>query len=777
VSPRAQLSTEDWGLGVTAFDPHWAAQLETLFALSNGFLGWRGTLDEAPSSVGDTCRLSGFFDRFPLAYAEPAFGYPRLGQALVGGPDGAVIRLTVDGEPFELGAGVVHGHEQHLDFGDGLLRRETVWESPRGARVRVSSTRLVSLHEPGLAVVSYAVEALERPHEIVIVSELRAATTPQENEDGLEPVPALVAVSAAADGSGGVTVHATAHSGLAVAAAMHHECDGPGRLRSRAEGGGVSTSIDATLRPGHPITVVKFVGYARGTRGDAAALADAARSCVADARQRGWTRLCDEQRAVLAEFWRRADVEVDGDPRLQQAARFTLFHVFQAAALAEEHPPPAKGLTGSGYQGHTMWDLDSFVVPVLALLQPNAAASALRWRHRTLGPALDRAAELGFAGAAFPWRTIDGRESSGYWPASTAALHLNADIADAVLRYLWASGDEAFEAAEGLELLVQTARLWASAVRFDEQGGAHLDGVTGPDEYSALVDDNVYTNLMAQQNLLAAAHLASRRAAAAVALGVTPEETQAWHRTARAMVIPFDERKQVHPQSAGFTALAPWPFDHTEAHDYPLVVHRPYLQLYRHQVTKQADLALALIRRPGVFTAPQRERDFAYYEAITVRDSSLSVATQAVLAAELGQLELAADYVRETAAMDLADLHGDTRNGIHLGAAAGLWTALVSGYGGFRLGEGDPSFAPRLPKGLHRLRFRMQLRGRLLVVEVRPGEAAYALEQGAPLTITHFGRRLRVDHDGMAAAIPELPAPGPRPSQPPHRPPGLDAPR
>lgn len=777
MSPRARLSTEEWGLGVSVFDTEWAGQLESLFALSNGFLGWRGTLDELPSSVGDTCRLNGFFDRFPLPYAEPAYGYPRFGQALVGAPDGALIRLVVDGEPLDLATGAVHRHTQRLDFRDGTLRRQTEWESPGGARVRVSSTRLVSLTVRGLAAVRYSVEALDGAHDAVILSELTAAAEPQQNEDGLEPVPALVPASADADETGGVATHTTARTRLTVASAVHHEFDGPGELRSCTDAGGIRTSIRTTLRPGHPVTLIKWVAYGFGASSDTEAVADAARAALAGARRLGWTGLLEAQCTAFAEFWRRADVEIDGDARLQQAVRFALFHVFQATVLADEHPPPAKGLTGSGYQGHTFWDLDSFVVPVLAVLHPRAAAGALRWRHRTLGAALQRASELGLAGAAFPWRTIDGHESSGYWPASTAALHLNADIADAALRYLWATEDEAFEAAEALELLVQTARLWQSVARIDEHGGAHIDGVTGPDEYSALDDDNVYTNLMAQQNLLAAAGLAARRPAEAAALGVRADEIDGWHRTARAIVIPFDAQKQVHPQSAGFTARAPWPFDETAASDYPLVEHRPYLQLYRHQVTKQADLALALVRRPGVFTAPQRERDFAYYESITVRDSSLSAGTQAVLAAELGQLDLAADYVREVAAMDLADLHGDTRNGIHLAACAGLWSALASGYGGFRLGEGASAFAPRLPEGLRRLRFRLQLRGRLIVVDMRRDEARYELGEGEPITITHFGNELRLDEGGARAPIPGLPDPGPRPGQPPHRPAGLDAPR
>jgi len=773
VSARAPLTTEDWGLAVTGYDPEWTGQLESLFALSNGCLGWRGTLDEEPSSVGDTCHLAGLFDRFPLSYAEPSYGYPRVGQALVGGPDGALIRLRIDGEEFALRTGTVLAHEQRLDFRAGTLRRETTWESPAGARIRVSSERLVSLTERGIAAVRYEVEVLDSPHEVTLESELAVSSSEQPNEDGLQPIAALVPLSVAADHGGGRISHVTAHSGIAVAAAVHHEVDGEARMRARADGTDILTTITATLQPGRPLTLLKFVGYATGESTDARELIAASRADLEQVRALGWDGLVRAQREALDTFWSRADVRVDGAPWLQQSIRFALLHVFQAAALVDEHPPPAKGLTGSGYQGHTFWDLDSFVTPVLALLHPSAAASALRWRHRTLPHALERAAELGLAGASFPWRTIDGRESSGYWPASTAAFHINADIADAALRYIWATGDREFEGREAVELLVQTARLWASLARTDRDGGTHLDGVTGPDEYSALDDDNLYTNLMAQQNLLAAARLSDAHADQAARLGVTREEQTRWRRLARTMALPFDAELQVHQQSAGFTQRSRWDFERMSADDYPLMQHHPYVQLYRHQVAKQADLVLALMRRPDVFTPAERARDFAYYEAITVRDSSLSAASQAVLAAEVGQLTLAADYVREVAMMDLEDLHHDTKNGIHLAAAAGLWTALAAGFGGLRLREGAVEFSPRLPPGIDRLCLSLVIRGRMLTLEIRDEEAVYRLSAGEPIELLHHGRQLKVGADPVAAAIPPLAEPGPRPQQPRHRPAGL----
>ena len=335
-----------------------------------------------------------------------------------------------------------------------------------------------------------------------------------------------------------------------------------------------------------------------------------------------------------------------------------------------------------------------------SLIAPEAAASALRWRHATLPLAIDRAAQLGLAGAAFPWRTIDGQECSGYWPASTAAFHVNADIAVAAVRYVDATGDEEFARGPGVDLLVHTARLWRSLGHYDDQGRFHIEGVTGPDEYSALADDNVYTNLMAAKNLRAAADAAKQYAERARELVVSDAESAGWRDAAEAMAVPFDETLGVHSQAEGFTRHQVWDFAATSAEQYPLMLHFPYFELYRKQVVKQADLVLAMHLSGDAFTAEQKAANFDYYERLTVRDSSLSACTQAAIAAEVGHLDLALDYLREAALMDLGDLEHNTRDGVHIASLAGTWVALVSGFGGLRFGDanGTLSFTPRLSR-------------------------------------------------------------------------------
>jgi alpha,alpha-trehalose phosphorylase len=416
--------------------------------------------------------------------------------------------------------------------------------------------------------------------------------------------------------------------------------------------------------------------------------------------------------------------------------------VLQASARAERRAIAGKGLTGTGYDGHAFWDTEGYVLPVLTYTAPNAAADALRWRASTLDLARERAAELDLAGASFPWRTIRGEECSAYWPAGTAAWHVNADIAMAFERYRVVTGDESLEADCGLAVLVETARLWLSLGHHDRHGVWHLDGVTGPDEYTAVVRDNVFTNLMAAHNLRTATEACIRHPDAAHAMGVSTEEAAAWRDAADAVHIPYDEELGVHPQCEGFTTLREWDFSANTV--YPLLLNEAYVRLYPAQVLKQADLVLAMHWQSHAFTPEQRAHNVDYYERRTTRDSSLSACTQAVMCADVGHLELAHDYMFEAALIDLRDLHENTRNGLHMASLAGTWIALVAGFGGLRDDEGVLALDPHLPDGISCLRFRLRWRGFRLTVDASHAQVTYILRDGPErgLTIRHAGEAL-----------------------------------
>ncbi|HEX6497491.1 MAG TPA: glycosyl hydrolase family 65 protein [Micromonosporaceae bacterium] len=772
---HANFRTEPWAVREVGLDLGVLAQTESVFALSNGHIGLRGNLDEGEPHGLPGTYLNSVYELRPLPYAEAGYGYPPAGQTVINVTNGKLIRLLVDDEPFDVRYGELRTHERELDLRDGVLRRYAEWTSPAGRTVQVRTTRLVSFVYRSIAAIAYEVRPVDDSAQIVIQSEL--VTNEQLPTASADPRAAAALKDplrpeqhSHRDGQA-LLVHSTAASRLRVGAGMEHVVEGPQDLVTSSVSGPDTARLTVTahLAAGEPLRLVKFLAYGWSSQRSLPAVAAQVEAALAAARATGWDGLLAAQRRYLDDFWSRSDVELDGDDEVQQAVRFALFQVLQASARAERRPIPAKGLTGPGYDGHAFWDTETFVLPVLAYTVPHAAADALRWRRLCLPPAKRRAEQLSLRGATFPWRTITGTECSAYWPAGTAAFHVNADIADAVIRLVDVTGDRDFERDVGLDLLVPTARLWASLGAMDDSGRFHIDGVTGPDEYSAVADNNVYTNLMAQRNLLGAADAARRHPDKADELGVTDDEIASWQAAAAGMAVPYDDKLGVHPQADRYTSLAVWDFVDTPVGEYPLMLHYPYFQLYRKQVCKQADLVLALHLRGDAFTAEEKARDFAYYEALTVRDSSLSACTQAVVAAEVGQLDLAYDYLGEAALMDLHNLEHNTRDGLHIASLAGAWIALVAGFGGLRDHGGRLCLAPRLPGQLHRLTFHLGWQGRRLRVEVVPDQATYRLLDGEPIEVRHHGEAFAVTVNApVTRPIPPV-HPGPRPHQPPGR--------
>ncbi len=493
------FTVEPWVVREPRLDMDAMGQTESVFALSNGHVGLRGNLDEGEPHVLPGTYLNSCYEVRPLPYAEGGYGYPESGQTIINVTNGKLIRLLVDDEPFDLRYGTLRKHERVLDMQAGTLHREVEWESPAGRAVRVRSTRLVSLTQRAIAAISYEVEVLDDGGDgndgalLVLQSELVAnEQLPGRHEgdprldtaldDVLEPE------QSRAGNTDATLVHRTRKSELRVGAAMDHEVTGPDgvvQVGSDANEDLARTTIISRVKPGQTLRVVKYLSYGWSSRRSLPAVYDQVRAALAAARYTGWDGLVAEQREYLDDFWSTADVEIDGDAELQQAVRLATFHVLQAGARAERRCIGAKGLTGDGYDGHTFWDTETFCLQVLSFVAPDAAADALRWRQSILPQAFERAETLGLQGAAFPWRTIRGHECSGYWPAGTAAFHINADIADAVRRHVHATGDTKFELEVGLDLLVATARLWRSLGHHDSEGNFRIDGVTGPDEYSA----------------------------------------------------------------------------------------------------------------------------------------------------------------------------------------------------------------------------------------------------------------------------------------------------
>jgi len=762
---RPLYPVDAWRIRELAFDPADAARNETIFSLGNGHLGLRGNLEEDAGNVAHGTYVNGFFEEAPIAYGEIAYGYARNHQVLLNVADAKRIQLYVGDDPFDLATGSVQAYERSLDLRTGVLTRSIRWRAPKGAVVEVVARRLVSLTRPDIAAIHFAVTLAEGAAQLRVVSAINARARNQDvSEDprvGAHlPDGALRTVHHEASGMWGAIVQRTRTTRLAVVAAADHDLggDAPERATARTSAAatedGVALTVDVNAPAGSRLVLTKYLSYCTSLDHPEEALVALARAAIREARDRGFDGLVEEQRAELERFWSVSDVEIDGDGVLQQGVRFNLFSLFQSAGRDGRTSLAAKGLTGEGYEGHYFWDTEIFALPFFVYTQPAIARALLQYRCRILDKARARAAEMSQRGALYPWRTIGGEEASAYFPAGTAQFHINADIAYAIGKYVNATGDRTLLLEGGAEVVFETARMWADLGDFiPSQGGAFcLNEVTGPDEYSALVDNNCYTNLMAQAHLRFATALAGELAAGAPSdygqlagrIGLSEAEIEEWGRAADQMRVPRDPGLGIHAQDDSFLDLAPWDFAGTPATMYPLLLHYHPLVIYRHQVLKQPDVVLAQVLLGNQFSMAEKKRNFDYYDPLTTGDSSLSPCIQSVAAAELGYADQAYAYFMRTARMDLDDVNGNVSHGVHAAAMAGSWVSLVYGFGGLRDDDGQISFAPRLPEAWSRLRFRLQLGEALLQVTLTGHSATYELLAGEVLEIRHFGRPLQV---------------------------------
>lgn len=743
---------------------------ESLFALSNGYLGIRGTLDETEPHGFRGTFLAGVHETHPLSYPEDGYGHPAEGQAMITVSDATPLRLVVDGVPLDVRTLQPLTHRRTLDLRTGTLDRVLIWRTESGTTMELRSQRLVSLRERCLSAVRYEVRALDGASHVVVRSELLRASPPEVDNDDPRVAEALDhpfdLTEVVSDETGGALTARTHRTGIGLAAAVQHVVTGGQVSTESVSDDHVVTTITAQLAAGESLGIDKFCGHVWSHDASGEPLLASARAVVDSGIDRGWDDLVRDQRTVLDELWAVADVEIDGDAELQQALRYNVFTLFTSTACVSGAPVGAKGLSGAGYSGHTFWDIEGFVAPALSLLIPDAAARLLEWRASTLDAARQRATVLGLEGASFAWRTIDGHEASAYWPASTAAMHVNADIA----RAFWLHGnvtDAGSTSPAELEVLVETARLWMSMGHEDAEGGWHLYGMTGPDEYTGVVDDNVFTNLMARRNLIRAADASEELPREAAALGVDPEDPDRWRAVAAAVHVPWDADKRVHPANTGFTTYREWRFE-DKKDLYPVQEHQHYAKFYRRQVLKQADLVLALWWCREDFTDEQMARDLDYYESRTVRDSSLSASPQAVVCAQAQHADLAYRYLRESALVDLRDLRGDTSLGLHLASVGGTWLAVSAGLGGLREDQEDLELAPLLPSQLARTCYRVTWHGRLLQVETtRSGTTLTLLRGDEPVDVIVDGARLTVAEGAPVSAPLREPSPLlPEPMQP-----------
>ncbi len=740
-----------WELREDSFSPAEYQKNETLFSQGNGYIGFRGNFEEGYSKNSVTgSYLNGFFEFTDIQYGEIAFAYPEHGQTMLNVANAKVMRIWVDGEMFSLESGEVLRYERVFSFRTGVLSRKVEWRAPNGKELEISLERFVSQVRKNIAVIRCSVKALNFSGEIGVESVIDGNVTNLTCEEDSRVGSALhgrVLDAEAVTSTDNLLsmVQKTRKSGLALCCAAVHKADGAEAAEHAVQQLNCALRFAFSLKEGETARVEKYIAYqdsryAEDYAGQAVSLAEEAAAA-------GFDTLLSEQEKFLADFWQDTDIEIDGDPSLQQGIRFNIFHLLQSTGHDGKTSIAAKGLTGEGYEGHYFWDCETYVFPVFLCTRPEIAKQLLTYRHSILDKARERAREMGHPkGALFPWRSINGAECSPNYPSGTAQYHINADIAYAVKSYWEATGDREFMEQYGLEILVETARLWYDLGFFCAHKGGKfcLNFVTGPDEYTAVVNNNCYTNLMAKNNMLFAAKMA-RMLGGWERFGLSEEEIAGWEKAGAEMYLPYDEKTGLYQQCDGFFDLEKWDFANTPKENYPLLLHYHPLVIYRHQVCKQGDLVQAMYMLPDEFRPEDKKPNYDYYEAITTHDSSLSNSVFGIMASELGDPEKAYRYFISTARMDIDDGKGNTKDGVHTANMGGTWMGVINGFAGMRVRPDCLSFKPALPAQWGGCRFQVTYHGSKIRVEMSADHTRYTLVSGNPASLCHNGEAFTLE--------------------------------
>jgi trehalose/maltose hydrolase-like predicted phosphorylase len=736
---------------------------ETLFAIGNGCIGIRGNFEEGysgPKGTGlEGIYINGFYESEVIKYGEVAYGYAEKSQSMLNVTNSKVIKLYIDDEEFDMLKGEVLEYERKLDFKEGILKRSIVWKSPKGKEVKIYIERFVSLKHKHLALIHYEVTPINFNGRIKIVSSLDGDVTNLTTENdprvgsGFKGRVLSVEEKKLEDTFAAI-IQKTEKTRFALACASEHELETVQEysIENIEEELKVSTAFTINALANNAIKLNKYIAYTTSRDYKEEELLNIASEEVKKAKGQGFDSLKKEQLDFLRDFWYRTDIEIKGDDLLQQAIRFNMFHLLQSVGRDGKTNIAAKGLTGEGYEGHYFWDTEIYMLPFFLYNNPDISRKLLEYRYSILPKARERARIMSHKkGALYPWRTISGEECSAYYPAGTAQYHIDADIAFAIKRYMEATEDKDFLIKYGAEILFETARLWADLGEFIENKGNKfcINEVTGPDEYTALVNNNCYTNLMAKENLEYAyktalwmkeeAEMSYKQLIERIDL--KEEELDFWKKAADNMYIPYNEQLRVYPQDDSFLNRTPWNFENTPKENYPLLMHYHPLVIYRHQVCKQADLVLAEFLLSHKFDREQKRRDYDFYEKVTTHDSSLSTCIFSIAASEIGYHDKAYEYFIDTAAMDLTNSHGNTKDGIHAANMAGAWMCLVNGFAGMRVFEDTLSFKPYLPKYWEEYSFKVTYRERLIEVRVNKEGTVYRLIEGEELVVVHDGMR------------------------------------
>ncbi|WEV20233.1 glycoside hydrolase family 65 protein [Clostridium perfringens] len=749
---------------------------ETTFSLANGYIGTRGTFEEAYDFDVETGLegnfVNGFYESEHIRYGEWNFGFPTESQSLLNLPNAKIIKLFIEDEEFSMLTGEIEDYKRVLHMKEGRITRDLIWVSPKGKKVKISISRFVSFNNKNLMEIRYKVTPLNFSGNLKFISAIDAnvenhtrKTNPLVDYGPFGKRLANDYIDSIKDELyyEGITLN----SELSIACGAVNRISSENFIRKNFKNYELcGVSYEFYAKENEEIILDKFIAYSTSLDMNCEKLHGFIKAILSDAEEQGYIEAESEQKEYVEEFWRTADVIIEGDDALQQGIRFNLFHLMQSAGRDGKTGMGAKGLSGEGYEGHYFWDTEMYVLPVFVYTKPDLAKKLLDYRYFTLDKARERARVLGHdKGALYPWRTINGEEASTYFPLGTAQYHINADIAYAFKLYVDVNDDFNYLKDKAAEVLCETSRVWANVGSFSEYVGNKycICAVTGPDEYNAIVDNNFYTNLMARENLrdaiwalnkikekdqLAYDNLVKK-------IDLKDEEIEYWKKIIENMYFPYDEKRGVYPLDDGFMKRKPWDDSKIPKEKRHLLYENYHpLFIFRQRMSKQADAILAMYLHSNLFSIEELRKNYDFYQEVTLHHSSLSTCIFGILASQIGYDEEAYKYFSQSARMDLDDYHNNFYAGIHAANMAGTWQGIVNGFAGLRTNKGVLELNPTIPKEWNAYSFKIFYKKNLLEIKISKDEIEIRLLEGENLELYVYGEKVYLKNLSEIIKIP-----------------------
>ncbi|XZH03765.1 glycoside hydrolase family 65 protein [Clostridium perfringens] len=741
---------------------------ETTFSLANGYIGTRGTFEEAYDFDVETGLegnfVNGFYESEHIRYGEWNFGFPTESQSLLNLPNAKIIKLFIEDEEFSMLTGEIEDYKRVLHMKEGRITRDLIWVSPKGKKVKISISRFVSFNNKNLMEIRYKVTPLNFSGNLKFISAIDAnvenhtrKTNPLVDYGPFGKRLANDYIDSIKDELyyEGITLN----SELSIACGAVNRISSENFIRKNFKNYELcGVSYEFYAKENEEIILDKFIAYSTSLDMNCEKLHGFIKAILSDAEEQGYIEAESEQKEYVEEFWRTADVIIEGDDALQQGIRFNLFHLMQSAGRDGKTGMGAKGLSGEGYEGHYFWDTEMYVLPVFVYTKPDLAKKLLDYRYFTLDKARERARVLGHdKGALYPWRTINGEEASTYFPLGTAQYHINADIAYAFKLYVDVNDDFNYLKDKAAEVLCETSRVWANVGSFSEYVGNKycICAVTGPDEYNAIVDNNFYTNLMARENLrdaiwalnkikekdqLAYDNLVKK-------IDLKDEEIEYWKKIIENMYFPYDEKRGVYPLDDGFMKRKSWDDSKIPKEKRHLLYENYHpLFIFRQRMSKQADAILAMYLHSNLFSIEELRKNYDFYQEVTLHHSSLSTCIFGILASQIGYDEEAYKYFSQSARMDLDDYHNNFYAGIHAANMAGTWQGIVNGFAGLRTNKGILELNPTIPKEWNAYSFKIFYKKNLLEIKISKDEIEIRLLEGENLELYVYGEKVYIEN-------------------------------